>query len=94
MRATNHCDAVGEEPGICFSCGQQVRACAMWHGQGAIVWICRACAEFEPQALAALVADAIADQATSGPACHRLGEALRRFEGQAWRALALALERR
>jgi hypothetical protein len=94
MRAADFCNAPDEGPGHCFACGQQVRAGAVWQGAGAVVWLCRSCAEFEPQPLAALIADAIADQANGGPACHRLSEALRRFEGQAWRALALALERR
>lgn len=92
MRASDS-NAVGEEPGVCFSCGEPVRVGATWHGAGGEVWICQRCAEWESQALGALVADAIADN-PHGAACHRLSEALRRFEGQAWRALALALERR
>ena len=94
MRAADFCNAVGDEPGTCFACGQQVRVGAVWQGVGVTVWLCRSCAEFEAQPLAALIADAIADHAAVGPACHRLSEALRRLEGPAWRALALALERR
>jgi hypothetical protein len=93
MRATTHRDIVrNAEPEICFVCGEEVRQGAEWLGAGAHIWICSACVESQPQALAALIADAIADHPGADSCVGRLQDALKRLECEAWRALAIALE--
>lgn len=94
MRASSYTEDVGGGPDVCFACGERVQHGAMWMGFGAGVWVCRDCAEYRPQPLAALIADAIMDAPATGPPSQRLQEALGRLECHAWRSLAFALERR
>ena len=82
----------GIAAGPCFVCGESVRVGSVWQGAAGPLWLCAGCAEIESQPLAAILADAIAENPRD--ACRRLERALERLHAAAWRALALAMERR
>jgi hypothetical protein len=69
----------------CFCCGKNSTLGAVWRGFITIV-LCSSCAWAHPQPLAALLADAIADSRMGN-----VGNPLRDFDREYWRALALAL---
>jgi hypothetical protein len=75
-------------PSPCFVCSKISKQGSIWHGYPNVV-LCANCAWIRPQALAALLADAIVDMGID-----HVDEALKRFEREYWRALALALIRR
>jgi hypothetical protein len=68
----------------CFVCGKETKQGSIWRGATGEIALCTPCA-WRPQALAVLLADAVADGLAPN-----VGAYLDNFTTQFWRALALA----